>query len=76
VYNVPRRGALLENVTRANLFYVATATFWDGSRAASRGSSAICAVRRKGRVCLKICGDDCRDVADLTCSGNKIAKSD
>jgi hypothetical protein len=58
VCDVPRRRGLLENVTRANLFYVATVTFGDGSRGASRGSSVICVVRKKGRVvCLKMCSD-------------------
>jgi hypothetical protein len=61
---VPRNGDLLENVTGANLFYAATATFWDGSRGVSRGSSAIYAVRKKGRVLLKICGD-CSQAAGL-----------
>ena len=54
---MPKSGDLLENVTGANLFYVATATFWDGSRGTSCGSSAICAVREEGRVFLKLCGD-------------------
>jgi hypothetical protein len=63
VSNVPRSGDLLEHVMGVNRFYVATATFWDGSRGASRGSCAICVVRKKGRVLLKICGD-----AILDCS--------